>query len=830
ISGYVYVAIVYILTLTTERCSSEMTKVLNNSNTTKDIVPEIVNRNEDNEDFVPYRGESFSTFDWMLFRTMSKKHPGNLVLSPISLKIALVLLYEGAQGESEYELASTMQLPVTRPATRDRFTTILRSLQTRSPAYTLNIGTRIYIDSNILVRQLYQAIVKQFYATDVITTNLSETRPLIENINGWVSNITDGNIDKMIENESGVKDSLMIITNAVFFKGSWRRKYFSPKNTQTGSFYTNLNRTVQVPFMQTTDRFYFSESTELDAKILRIPYDGDKFAMYFILPRTRTGIEQLANEINPSVLMRHGWQLEELEVDVSIPKFKFEYSSHMESVLRELGIRDIFDDTATLTRIAFTKRTSRRLKVSDILQKVGIEVNENGTMAYAATEVHLGNKIQDKTFYATHPFLFYIEDELTGTILYMGKITNPIDTSENQINEGPDLGSKSETGIPNADSGLQVGLNADDRDNLFSTHFSQTLNNDHNGNLISSPASVKAALTLLAEAANGDTKTELMSVLRLPDHESRVREVTQRALTSLKRNDNGTEIDLSICLWTDKNLNILDRYEQVLRLYYKAIIKSVNFVDSKNTARVINDWVRQAARDQISSPLVTHIRPDTRLLLTSVIYFKGSWLKAFDKAKTRLECFYVLNGECRNTSFMTHTSTYRYAYIPAIEAEILDIPYSNGRTSMLTIIPSKRERDPYLRILSRDLATVPVSAIIASLKETRITIHLPKFSIENSLDLVPTLQHLGIESIFRDTTNLTEVISRSAALQVTSILQNVRIKVDEDGTLAAADTEIGFVPLSSWDNDIKLDRPFLFLIVDSVTNTMLFSGRFMEPF
>ncbi|XP_031847109.2 uncharacterized protein LOC116433298 [Nomia melanderi] len=771
------------------------------------------------DDFVPFQGERFSTFDWMLFKAVSRRETGNFLLSPVSLKIALVLLYEGAQEQSADEIASAMQLPGSLPAVRNKFGDILRSLQESSPAYSLNIGSRVYIDSNIVIRQRYQAILKTFYGTDVIHANLSNARPIVESVNGWISNVTNGNIQKMIEDEDKVKESLMLMMNAVYFKGSWYRKYFSPEDTRIGSFHVDSKRTVQVPFMHTNRHFFYSESSELNAKILRIPYDGNKFSLYLILPQTQDGIGQVAENINQYVLTRHMWLMQDLLVDVMIPKFKFQYTTHLEPALRELGIRDIFDDTASLTNIAITRRISRHLKVSDIVQKTGIEVNENGTTAFAATEVEIGNKIDGMTFHANHPFAFFIEDESTATILYSGRVANPSDAPEFQTHFAD---------VPDADSNLQVGLRADDRDNLFNTYFMQDLSNEYVGNLVSSPASIKAALTMLTEGSDGDTRSEIVSTLRLPDSESSIRKNTQRVLLSLKKNVNGTEIDLSTCFWIDQKLNLSDNYTKILRSHYTADVKTVNFANPQSVALDINNWVQRVTRAQISSPLVQNVPPDTQLLLTSAIYFKGKWLRAFDKAKTREECFYIPNGECRNTPFMTHKYLYRSAYISSIDADVLEIPYSDGRTSMLIVTPNKRNKDRYLRILSRDLVTVPVSVLLSSLMERSVTIHVPKFSIENNLNVVPTLQRLGIEGIFNSNARLTMIASNDT-LHVTNVLQNVKINVDEEGTVAAADTEIGFEFLSLLNNDIKLDRPFLFLIVDSVTKTTLFCGRFMEP-
>ncbi|KAK9294348.1 hypothetical protein QLX08_011018 [Tetragonisca angustula] len=819
-----YLAVTYIVILAIKQCKSELKKFpsLMKTNGTADADP-IVNHNEDV--FIPYQGEAFGVFDWTLFRTMSKNSTENILVSPISLKLVLVLLYEGAQDQSAYEIAGAIQLPATQNTVQKRFSTILQSLQTNPPAYTLNVGTRIYIDSNISIRQKYKATVKHYYNTDVISANFTDAQSLVQAINSWVSNITDANIDRMIEDENSVNSSLMLIMNTLFFKGSWRRQYFHPENIQTSKFYTINNQTVNASFMRALGRFYYVESPELNAKILRIPYNGNKFALYLLLPQTWNGIEHLINEVNPFVLTRCVWQMQDLPVDVSIPKFKFEFSSHLEPILRKLGINDIFDDTATLTGIAQTKRTSEHLKVTDILQKAGIEVNENGTAAYVATEIEIGNKNEEEVFHADHPFVFYIEDESTGTIIYIGKMMNPLNTAK-KISS---LNQQSPSTTFSPDLIFQTKLNIGNRNNFFNTYFSQALIKKYkNGNLIAAPASIQVLLTMLMEGANGNTRSEIISVLRLPEDQSYRERLMQCILASLNKNENGTEVDLNTRLWVDKTVRVLDRYKNILRSSFQGDVETVNFAEKQSAARHINEWVRRATRNAISSAsLLNDVPPDTHLMLTSVIYFKGRWLKSFDTAKTKLQCFYIPNGECRKTYFMKHESLYRYAYIASIEAHVVEIPYSDGKTSMLTLMPNSRKKS-YLRILSEDLVTIPVSVILANLRLQDITVHLPKFNIENNLDLVPTLQYLGIENIFQPNTNLTKLISNSS-IHVTSILQNIKLEIDEEGTLAAADTEITVGFLSSFGNDVKMDRPFLFMIIDTVLNMTLFSGRFVEP-
>ncbi|KAI4504439.1 hypothetical protein M0802_000910 [Mischocyttarus mexicanus] len=788
---------------------------------------------DDGEDFVPYLGERFNVFDWILFRTMEKKHEGNILISPISVKLALVLLYEGAQDQTAHELAGVMQLPVSRPAIRDKFTEILQSLKMMCPQYELNFGTRLYIDNSIMTRQRYAAIIDTFYGANLISANFSDTQLISENINDWVKNVTHGNIDKLIEDETSLKNSVMLVVNALFFKGIWRRQFFKTENIHKGKFYISENNIVEVPFMTTNNRFFYSESLELNAKILRLPYDGHKFALYLILPFNINGIDQLIKEINPFILTKQAWLMQDTPIEVTIPKFKFDFTSHLESVLRELGIRDIFDDTATLTGITKTKHESKRLIVKDVLQKTGIEVNENGTSAYAATAVHIGNKVGDQTFHANHPFVFYIEDETTGTILYIGKVSDPLQregsTDNVKVNVASRLDEKTQITLPSTSDVSSIPT-AEERYNFFNIDLLQALMKENEGNVIVSPINVKLALTILAEGAMGQTRQEIHSALRLTENMYQIRTISQRALTTLKSVKNGTEIDGATRLWARNGLPITHSYSVVMREFYDADIQSLDFSKRYIAEQVINDWVRVATRNNIQSILDPgSLSADTSLILTTALYFKGQWQLSFNKEAGFNDCFNVPKIGCQNTNFMANIAKYRYGNIASLNADVVELPYTDGKTVMLILLPTNKELDPNLTLLSKDLSYVSMSALLANLYLTEVNVIIPKFSIENKLDLKSTLISLGIRSIFDMSADFSNIV-KDTVLQVKSIIQNAKIEVNEEGTVASAVTGLTIVPLMGSSVEIfRANRPFLFAIVDLQTNATLFAGRYINP-
>ncbi|XP_043487510.1 uncharacterized protein LOC122514639 isoform X1 [Polistes fuscatus] len=787
---------------------------------------------DDAEDFVPYLGERFNVFDWILFKAMGKMYEGNILVSPISIKLALVLLYEGAQDHTAQELVGVLQLPVSRSAIREKFGEILLSLKMMRPEYELNLGTRLYIDNSIMTRQRYAAIIDAFYGVNLINANLSDTQSTTNNINSWVKNVTHGNLDKLIEDETTLKDSVMLVVNALFFKGIWRRRFFKTEDIRTDKFYISDKNVVEVPFMTTSNRFYYTESSELNAKILRLPYDGHKFAMYLILPFNVNGINRLIKEISPFILARQAWLMQDMPVDVTIPKFKFDFTSHLESVLRKVGIRDIFDDTATLTGILKTKRESRRLIVKDILQKTGIEVNENGTSAYAATAVQVGNKIGDQTFYANHPFVFYIEDETTGTILYIGKVMNPLQqegsTKNKNVNTSSRFNEKTEPTVPST-SVVSIPTE-EERYNFFNVDLLQEIIKENEGNVIVSPTSIKLALTILAEGAGGETREEIHNALRFTKNMYQIRVTSQRALTALKSVKNGTEIDGATRLWAKNGLPITQSYRFVLRQYYDTDVQFLDFSDRQTTEQEINNWVRVATRNNIQSISDPgSISADTSLILTSALYFKGRWQLSFYKKAGFNGCFYVPKIGCQNTDFMANTAEYRYGNIESLNADVVEIPYTDGKTVMLIILPNNKEIDQNLTVLSKDLSYVSMSALLANIYLTEVNLIIPKFSIENKLDLKSVLKSLGIRSIFNKRANFSNIVN-DTVMYVENIIQNAKIEVNEEGTVASAVTELTIVPLMGSNKEVfRADHPFLFAIVDLQTNATLFAGRYMHP-
>jgi serine protease inhibitor len=285
-------------------------------------------------------------------------------------------------------------------------------------------------------------ICEGYYDAKITKVDFSNTKDAAAQMNEWCSIDTRGNIDEIVSEGANLKfekkkcnynflfseklsSAVVVMINAVYFKGLWT-KPFDDQNV-IGQFHTKQGQ-IETQFMTLKSNFYFFESSQLNAKFLRLPYRGKKFSMIVVLPKEADGIDALIEQLDATNLNRALWYMDSVEVEIKMPKFKFDYSTHLNEAIEELGIKEIFTNAASLPSFARGNSVEGLLRVSTIMQKAGISVDEKGSTAYAATEVEIVNKFggdTTKSFMADHPFLFFIEDETVGNLLFVGKITNP---------------------------------------------------------------------------------------------------------------------------------------------------------------------------------------------------------------------------------------------------------------------------------------------------------------------------------------------------------------------------------------------------------------------
>ena len=351
-----------------------------------------------------------------------KSKQGNIFFSPFSISSALAMTYEGARGLTADEIQSVFHFPKDDSVRRNSFLEIYNQINKGHEQYQLYTANALWAQKKYPFLKEYLKVIKDYYGgearnLDFINEN-SEARRII---NSWIEEQTNYKIRNLISSLDG--NTRLVITNAVYFKGKWVEQ-FEKSNTKDQDFRISPVNTIKVKTMQLfAKELYYAETDKL--QVLELPYEGKELSMLIILPKD-DDLGAMEESLSSKGLSDLEGMLSREEVDVYLPKFKFETEYSMSADLAAMGMPTAFGENAD-----FSGMTGKKdLYISQVIHKAFVDVNEEGTEAAAATAVRMGmtsmveRKIR-KVFKADHPFIFLIHDNETGNILFVGRVSNP---------------------------------------------------------------------------------------------------------------------------------------------------------------------------------------------------------------------------------------------------------------------------------------------------------------------------------------------------------------------------------------------------------------------
>jgi serpin B len=366
-------------------------------------------------------------FAFNLFQELINEDPdSNIFISPLSISMALAMTYNGAEGATKDAMSNTLCFGnMSLEEVNQAFSNLRESLQNVDQQVKLMIGNSVWM-SQSFAPSVYQSFldrVQSSFDGQTFTRDFNNPQT-VEEINNWIDNATNGKIPKMIDQIDPTE--VMLLINAIYFKGSWVTS-FDPSQTKQQDFFLSPGNSTNVSMMYTSGNFtYYSDD---NCQVARLPYGRDKVAMYIFLPNEGTSLDSFIASLNQTT---HDAIINKLEpvnnLIVQLPKFTVEYGVNLNTALENLGMTTAFDPkAANFSGIASI--TQRNLYISYVDHKAVIEVNEEGTQAAAATVVGVSAAIahESPTFIVNRPFYFEIRDDRSGSILFMGKIVNPTD-------------------------------------------------------------------------------------------------------------------------------------------------------------------------------------------------------------------------------------------------------------------------------------------------------------------------------------------------------------------------------------------------------------------
>ncbi len=364
-------------------------------------------------------------FDLKLFDQLLQQHAEeNLFFSPLSVRLALSMVYNGASGETQAAIAEVLEAQeLSLSELNWANAQLVRWLVEGSQAgeetpVQVQIANGLWVDQALTLRpQFLQALASNYQA--VVNRVDLGSRQTVEDINAWVEDRTQGKIDRFVDRLS--RDDLMVLLNAIYFKGEWTQP-FDPDRTQLQPFTLPDGSQVEVPMMAQSGRYGYLETDQL--QVVRLPYGEGEMEMLVVLPKEGVDPESLRAELNPDTWREWTGSLRSRAGSVRIPKFQMAHETDLIPVLEQLGMEIAFSNQAD-----FGQMTSEPARISKILHKAVIEVNEEGSEAAAVTGVIISRTSIDREepfqFVADRPFWFAIRDPQTETVLFMGSVADP---------------------------------------------------------------------------------------------------------------------------------------------------------------------------------------------------------------------------------------------------------------------------------------------------------------------------------------------------------------------------------------------------------------------
>jgi len=374
-------------------------------------------------------------FAFELYSELDKSERGNIFYSPYSISAALAMTYEGAKGQTADEMKSVFHFPeyeILRP----NFAAIYNGINEENNAYELRTGNALWAQQDYAFLEDYMSTVEKYYGGKAANLDfVRKTEESRQTINSFIEEQTNNKIKELIP--PGVLNEMtrLVLTNAIYFKGTWEWE-FDKSDTEDREFKITPDNAVQVPMMyMENDKASFNYADLEKLQILELPYKGDGISMLILLPKqgenydVETGdtitydytLEDI--ELSSEKLEEYKAEMHETKLDaIYMPKFEFETKYFMKDTLSAMGMPTAFGN-ADFSGMDGTKD----LYISSVIHQAYVKVDEEGTEAAAATAVVMELKaiMPRNIFRADHPFIFIIQERETGNILFLGKVVDP---------------------------------------------------------------------------------------------------------------------------------------------------------------------------------------------------------------------------------------------------------------------------------------------------------------------------------------------------------------------------------------------------------------------
>jgi serine protease inhibitor len=393
--------------------------------------------------------------------------------------------------------------------------------------------------------------------------------------------------------------------------------------------------------------------------------------------------------------------------------------------------------------------------------------------------------------------------------------------------------------IGSTPQGVQEVVNAN---NQFTFDFYQELDKSEQGNIFYSPYSIFAALAMTYEGAKGQTADEMKSVFHFPENDI-LRPNFAAIYNNINKKDKEYELRTGNALWVQYDYQFLEDYISRVEQYYGGKVANLDFKqETEKSRQTINSFIEEQTNDKIKDLISPGLlSPMTRLVLTNAIYFKGTWEWEFDKSDTREKDFKITPTNIVKTPMMyMKPDKTRFNYANLEKLQILELPYKGEDISMLVLLPKQGEDYDFetgktiisdYTLKDIELSAEKLNEYKSQIQETKLdSIYLPKFEFDTKYFIADILSNLGMPTAFNDLKADFSGMTNEEQLFISKVIHQAFIKVDEQGTEAAAATAVMMETTSAMPKNVfRADHPFIFIIQERKTGNILFLGKVVNP-
>lgn len=379
---------------------------------------------------------------------------------------------------------------------------------------------------------------------------------------------------------------------------------------------------------------------------------------------------------------------------------------------------------------------------------------------------------------------------------------------------------------------VKIELTTDEKEvcadaNDFSYKFFKQISAEEaDSNIFVSPLSVQMAFAMVANGANGNTLNELQTALGFDTARTdTLNNYCRKMITQLPTLDKSTKIDIANSIWVDEQMPLNEDFAETNRTIFDAEISNVD-MGGKATLNLINDWCNVKTNGCIPR-IINELKKECKVILANALYFKGLWTKVFSEENTKDEEFSNFDGSKSAVPMMQQEE--EFAYGETSDYQIATLPYGNGSFVMDIILPKEGiSLNNCISGLSKD----KMKDVYDQMTKEQLNLKLPRFELESSKELIETMRNMGVNDAFVSGVADFSRISASPLLYIGEALQRAYIKVNEEGTEAAAVTVIEVVndALPAPKNTIlfHVNRPFALTIRETSTGAVLFMGKIVK--